>query len=302
MIRLILESIRASFGSPFFVRAGRDCPHSRSRALFIAAFAILVPLPCFSHGDVHGRIIEISQRIELQPANAALYLDRAELYRVHQDWDAAQADFDRAYGLNPRLEIIDFARGRMYLEANWPLSAKAALDRFLAKQPNHVEALVVRGRTLAKLERRMDAAQDYTRAINLSRESRPELYIERAQTLAPEGGPYTKEALQGLDQGIQKLGSLVTLQLCAIDLQLKQKDYNGALARLEAITAKSPRKETWLARKGDILQQAGRPQEARIAFKAALDAMETLPPSRKNVPAMLDLQQQLREKLAKPGL
>jgi predicted negative regulator of RcsB-dependent stress response len=98
---------------------------------------------------------------------------------------------------------------------------------------------------------------------------------------------------------MKKMGPLVTLQLCALDIEVKQKQYDDALKRLESITAKSPRKETWLARRGEILQEAGRKSEARQAFTAALEAMETLPPARKNVPAMMDLQKHLREELDK---
>ena len=115
--------------------------------------------------------------------------------------------------------------------------------------------------------------------------------------LAAEGSAYFSSALRGLDEGIQKLGPLVTLQLFAIDVELKQKNIDGALARLDKVAEKSPRKETWLARRGEILQQAGRPEEARQAFKAALASFQTLPPTRRNVPAMLELERRLRRQL-----
>jgi tetratricopeptide (TPR) repeat protein len=282
------RSIWASFGSPFFL------------ALCLAAI-LGAPLPGFAHGDMHGQILEISQQIEKEPANPDLYLKRGELHRYHQDWDAAQADYDRALALNPKLEIIDFVRGRMYFEANWLLSARVALDRFLTKQPNHADALITRARTLTKLERRLDGAKDYTRAIALSTESRPELYFERAQALAGEGAPHVKEAIEGLDEGIKKLGPLVTLQLCAIDIEVQHKKYDAAVARLDQVIAKAPRKETWLARKGEVLSLAGKKEEARQAFKAALQSLETLPPGRRNVPAMLDLQKHLQEEVDKSG-
>jgi len=145
---------------------------------------------------------------------------------------------------------------------------------------------------------RLEGARDYTWAINLCTEQRPELYYERAQALAGGGNTYAREAVRGLDEGIKKLGPLVTLELCAIDIEVKDKQYDTALARLDTMAAKSPRKETWLARRGDILVQAGKNQEARKAFQAALDAMETLPPARKNVPAMLELQSRLRDQLS----
>jgi tetratricopeptide (TPR) repeat protein len=269
--------------------------------LTVAASAIAMicwPAAVLAHGDLHGQILDLTQRIEKEPRNPELYLARGELQRAHEDWDSAQADYDFALALNPKLEIIDFVRGRLFFEANWPISAKISLDRFLKKQTNHVEALVTRARTLRKLENRVAAARDYTRAIQFTTESRPELYLERAQTLVAEGGPYVKEALQGLDEGIRKLGPLVTLELNAIDIEVTRKEYDGAITRLDAIAAKSPRKETWLARKGDILQLAGRTDDARAAFTSALEAMETLPPGRRNVPAMVELQERIKAQLA----
>ncbi|PYJ03741.1 MAG: hypothetical protein DME25_11385 [Verrucomicrobia bacterium] len=243
------------------------------------------------------QIEEVTRQIEKDPRNPELYLKRGELRRLHVEWDAAYADYQRASALAPDWSLIDLARGRLFLDSGWPLSARAVLDRFLIHQPNHVEALILRARALARLNLRLAAAQDYSRAIRFSPEPGPDLFIERAQVLAAEGSAYFSSALRGLDEGIQKLGPLVTLQLFAVDVELKQKNIDGALARLDKVAEKSPRKETWLARRGEILQQAGRPEEARQAFKAALASFQTLPPTRRNVPAMLELERRLRRQL-----
>src|ERR1041384_553853 len=119
------------------------------------------------------------------------------------------------------------------------------------------------------------AAADFTRAIDLLPEPRTENYIERAQ--AQKSGGDLKAALNGLDEGIAKLGPLVTLQLDAIELEMDLANYDGALKRLETLAGQSERKETWLARKGEILLKAGRTQEARAAFGESLQAIKQLP-------------------------
>ena len=271
------------------------------RVLLLPAIVILastaVPLLLLAQGDLREGIVEFTQLIEKQPGNADLYLSRGDLHRSNQDWDRAQADYDYAFRLNPRLEVVEFLRGRLFLEANWPFSSKVSLDKFLARQSNHVEALITRARALTKLDDRWAASQDYTRAIQLSAAPPIELYLERAQALAGKGGQYVKEALEGLDEGIQKLGPLVTLELAAIDIEVTQKHYDSALSRIDAVVARSPRKETWLARKGEVLRQIGRTEDARTAFQAALKAVESLPAARRNVPATLDLQKRVREQL-----
>ncbi|HEY3236459.1 MAG TPA: tetratricopeptide repeat protein [Polyangiaceae bacterium] len=279
--------------------------------------AMLLPLCAFAQADEREEIVTLTEQLRKEPAKVALYLRRGDMYRTIQNWDAAQADYDYARSLDPKIDDIDFLKGRLFLEANWPLSAKIALDRFLATHTNHVDALIARARAQSKLGLRAASAQDYSRALQLAPQSQPELYIERAQTLAgrdsgvgrgvpaeplvgrdsvePGAANYANEALQGLDEGIKKLGPLVTLQLAAIDIELGQKRYDAALERVEAAAAASPRKETWLLRKGEILREAGRPAEARAAFHSALQAIETLPPARRNVPAMAALEKRIRE-------
>jgi predicted Zn-dependent protease len=250
-----------------------------------------------AHDGIHEQIAELTKQIERDPKNAFLYLKRGELHRLHRDWNSALADYERAAQLDPNLAAVDLGRGKMLFEAGWPQSAKVVLDRFLAKQPEDIEGLVTRARVLMKLERRVDAAKDFTRAIEQSSTAQPEFYLERAQALAAEGDKYRDEALRGLDEGIKKLGPLVTLQLDAIDLELTQKRYDAALARLDQIAAQSPRKEAWLARRGEILKQAGRLNEASAAFTAALAAIEVLPPHRRKAKATVELERRLRAAL-----
>jgi tetratricopeptide (TPR) repeat protein len=247
----------------------------------------------FSHGDMHLQIQEVTRDLEKQPRNAALYLKRGEVFRAHGDFDSAHADLERAALLEPRMEVLPLARGRLFYEANWPQSAKMALDSFLRNHTNHVEALALRARCLVKMGQRLDGVKDYTRAIEFAADPQPELYLERAQALNDEGPVHYAEAVKGLEDGMKKMGPLVTLQLYAIDLEVKEKKYDAALARLDNASAASPRKETWLARKGEILQTAGRPDQACDAFRSALKAISQLPDTRRNVPAMQELQKRL---------
>ena len=254
----------------------------------------LVPSFARAHEGLHEQIAAITARIKRDPKNAALYLQRGELYRLHREWARAAADYDRASRLQPSLAIVDLGRGKMLLESRRFQQAKFVLDRFLGKQPRHVEGLVTRARVLAKIGYRRDAANDFTEALTSAPE--PELYLERAKVLAGDER-HIQEALRGLDEGIKQLGPLVTLELAAIDLELREGNYDAALTRLDVITAQSERKETWLVRRGEILKSAGRHEEARKAFSAALVAIESLPPTHRQSRAMTALQLRARSGL-----
>ena len=273
-------------------------PMKMIRLILLSLFTgSLLPAGVSAHGDLHEQIAAVTKRIEKDPGNAALFLKRGQLHRMHREWDAAMADLDQASVLDPNLSVVDLARGRTLLEANWPIFAKLTLDRFLAKQPTHADGLVTRARVLVKLNQPVAAAEDLTRAIANQSEPEPYLFIERAQALASAGDDRLEEALRGLEEGVKKLGPLVTLQLPAIELELKRKRYEAALSRLETIAAQSPRKETWLTRRAEILVQAGRLTEARAARMDALAAIESLPPSRRQDKTSLELEARLRAEL-----
>lgn len=269
------------------------------RLAFVAGLllALFAPLRVGAHADMLLQIDEVSKEISKDPANAELYLRRSQLRREHAEYETSYADIEKAFFLAPQLPTIDLMRGRLFLDWGWPLSARACLDRFLGRQPKHVDALVLRARALSRLNQRRAAVVDYDLALKLSTEPGPDLFVERAQLLMTEERAQWAEAVRGLDDGLQRLGPLVTLQLFAIDAELKLKNYDGALARVDKVAERSPRKETWLARRGEILVQAGRPDEARRAYESALAALQTLPPTRRNVPAMQELSKRIQKQI-----
>ena len=264
------------------------------KATWLLGVGILLSSFAHAHEGLHEQIAAITAKIKRDPKNASLYLQRGELHRIHRDWGRAAADYDRAARLKPDLTIVDVARGKMLFESGRFPRAKFVLDRFLSQQPNHFEALTTRARVLAKLGSTADAIKDFTRAIAQSPE--PELYLERAETTLRDE-KHIDEALSGLDEGIKRLGPIVTLQLPAIELELRRQNYEGALSRLDLIAAQSERKETWLVRRGEILKLAGRDEEARAAFNAALVAIESLPPARRQSKAVTALQVRARSAL-----
>lgn len=236
-----------------------------------------------AHGPLDERIADLTTQIEREPTNASLYLERGELHRHHRDWAAALKDYDRAQGPNPRLMAIDYYRGQMFFDADMNEEALAALNRYLRYQPDQPDALVTRARVLAKLDQPLAAAQDFSRAIDRFSEPQPGYYLERARALVSAG--HKHQALRGLDEGLERLGQLATLQLYAIDLELTRQRYDAALARLEKVAAQSPTKAHWLFRRGEILAMARRPREARIAYQSAVEEIRSLPSSRRNTKA-----------------
>jgi len=125
----------------------------------------------------------------------------------------------------------------------------------------------------------------------------PDDYIERARLLAVCGEPILDRAVKGLDEGIARLGPMVSLEFYAIDLECQQGRFDSALKRLDVVAPQFDRKENLLERRGEILTAAGRVAEAREAFAAALAAIDSRPTERRGGRAARAMEARLRAAL-----
>ncbi len=271
-------------------------PNSWCWVLVAGLMAVWIGSPgtVLAHADILVRIAALTREIRESPPSAALYLKRGELHRLHRDWPAALTDYEQAVRLEPRNPAVSYYRGRMWLEAGQPERAKPELNRFLAVRPNHADALLIRSRALARLGKPHSAAADLTKAIALLHRPTPEVYLERAKLLATVGPDYVDQALAELDEGIARLGPLVTLIQYAVSMEVARGQYDAALARIDALPVGVQSGPAWLARRGDILMEADRLNEARAMYIVAKQAILELPPARRQSRAMAALEARLR--------
>jgi tetratricopeptide (TPR) repeat protein len=229
------------------------------------------------HGDLHEQIDAVTAKLETGPPTADLYFKRAELHRLHEEWQAAAFDYDRAERLGPNLIGVRLGRGKMLWGAGRLEDAKSELNAVLAVEPQHIDALITLGRVESKSGNHLAAAETFGRAIARSPRLDPDIYMEKAEALVAAGESHIDKAVECLDEGIAQLGKLPSLGLRAVDLQVRRKRFDDALKRLDALSAGAPRKEGWLERKGDILAEAGKMEEAREVYHAAKQEIAKLP-------------------------
>ena len=261
--------------------------------------AAIAPPIAVAHGDLHEQIVAVSQRIKADPSNADLVLRRAELYREHEQWPQANADYDRAARLAPDKPAVSLGRGKLYLAMGKLDAARASLDRVLAAQPTHVDALATRAQVLQAQGEHLAAAADYAQAIAIASSPEPDFYLGRARSLSAAQPARDDDALASLDEGLARLGKLPSLSLAAIELQVRRGEFDDALQRLDRLREAQPRQEAWLERRGDILMAAQRPDQATQAWQDSLAALEALPPRLRGTGAMLELRKRLTQRLQK---
>jgi len=238
--------------------------------------------------------------IAASPDDYVLYLKRGDLHRQHQEWSLAVSDFEHAQRLDPRPVDVDYYLGLTWLEAGQPARAVAPLDRYLGEHPDHSQALLARARARAAVGDFKAAAGDYSRVISLLARPTPDIYTETADTLLAEGDAQLDTAMDVIRDGVRKLGPIVSLIEYAVTTETAHGRYDKALAWMAELPPNVASQPRSLARRADVLAAAGRKDAALADYQAAYAAvMQNL--QRRNTPANLAFESELREKIAKLG-
>ena len=91
---------------------------------------------CFAHESFQVGVDVISEGLMLQPSAEELYVARGVLYAQLAQYDKAEADFEKAYDLNPNQSLSAAAQGLVAVQANDLDHALASIQSKLARNPN----------------------------------------------------------------------------------------------------------------------------------------------------------------------
>ncbi len=195
----------------------------RTRVTLAAALAFcgvaVQSAPASAHGDLHAQIVEVTAALAVElrkPVDgherANLYLARGELYRQHRKWKKAAADYDAAKRYEPDFDAVDLARGKMLLESGQLSQARRVLEAYLTDHVDHPEALLLAAEVLVKQGRPLAGVALFDRAIARHPQPEPDHFIARAEILERLGPRHRARAIAGLEEGMARLGRIISLQ------------------------------------------------------------------------------------------
>lgn len=249
-----------------------------------------------AHEGMHASLARASESIAREPDDAAGWLLRAELHRLHGDVALAVADVASARACVGASAELDRVALRVHLDADRLDAAGESLYRLLALGNPDAELHRLHARWLQITGSPQRAVEAWQRALDDAASPEPDHVLALA-TLLEELGDRAF-ALATLDEGVRRLGAVPALVQAGIALCEQRGDVDGALARVAASARGQARSERWHVQRAEILERAGRDAEAQAAWEHAARALRRLPPRVRTTRASLDLLRRVDAALA----
>jgi tetratricopeptide (TPR) repeat protein len=246
-------------------------------------FVVLAGLAVCRGAQAHVGLDETSRALDAEvarnPQDAELRLQQARIHLLMHQWRAALAELDAAAKRGADRDVVATTRGRVLLEAGKPRKARAEFDRVLSRRRDAYGTLFDRGRAWLALGDPERAADDFGRAIAGLESPQPEQVIARRDALLLLGR--RQDAVRALDEGMERIGRVASLELAAIDLEVELGEPTRALRRIDGLLAAAPQNPAWVALRARLLEQAGRTGEARDEYARALAMIDRRPEERR---------------------
>ena len=257
--------------------------------LFITLF--LCTVHSMAHPGFDARVELLNQKLKESPANPLLYLQRAELYRRHAEYDKALADLDCAerYGV-ARSDLL-IRRSEIYEQVGDVDAANALLDERLKSDPADHAARLRRAKLPgAEGKERLDD-------LILLNKAQAELTVDAQFTLAQEyGKQFPKNcarATQSVKTAIETGGAQVSLISLAVDMCEERGDSVTAITFISYLPENLQQTPQWLYRVATLYEKNRNDDKAKHYYRRALAAINALPPARRNTSALTALKKEI---------
>jgi tetratricopeptide (TPR) repeat protein len=223
----------------------------------------------FAHESFQVGIDVISEGMSLQPRAAQLYVARGVLYVQLAQYDKAEADFEKAYELDPHQSLSTAAQGLAAVQANDLDHALASIQSKLERKPNDALLLYLQADVLSQ-----NAADVASPEFQLAMRS-----AKKAVSLQPTLGA-ARGVLAKLYMQEGKYPEAV--EQCREALKSDPKDQTALYRLIQALrkTGQTSEIPGLVKRLAELREQATREERERYRYKLIVED----PPSGRPVP------------------
>lgn len=216
----------------------------RKTLLLFFLLTLFLPKDVFSHGDLHERIVKVSEQIKVHPDSAYLYFKRGKLYFQHEVYKKSIKDLKHSEKLGYYSSEQQFILARNNFRLKKHKKALNLINDLLESDKLNVRYFKFKGQVLFADKHYQDAAFNFEKVIQHSNNTFPENYLD-----ASLAWQYSNNS-NGLDNsknilknGLSTLGPLTVFYDKLIDIAVSEKVYSDAINYQKLIVDISYRKE-----------------------------------------------------------
>jgi tetratricopeptide (TPR) repeat protein len=206
---------------------------------------------CFNHQSFQVGVDVMTDGLSVQPRSDELYVARGVLYVQLAQYDKAEADFEKAYDLNPNQSLSTAAQGLVAIQANGLDQALTSIQAKLQRKPN-------------------DPILLYLQAHILSQKG------------VEPGTPDFKLAMRSAKTAISLQPSLADAREVLAKLDMQTGQYQEAIEQCRKVLVSNPDDQTAVYRLIQALRKTGQTKEipdllqrlAKMREKATQDERE----------------------------
>jgi predicted Zn-dependent protease len=237
----------------------------------------------YSHGDLHERILEVTEEIKKTPDSAYLFFKRGKLFFQHDDHKSSLKDLKKSRKLGFQDIEQDLLFSKNYFEIGDYNKALKKINSLLDDDKQNVVFLKIKARVYFKKEEFELSAKSFESVIAYSSKTFPENYIECAHSwlLTNTENGYS-QAIKVLDLGIKNLGNVISLLEEKVSLYSKKADYELAIASQNLIIDILNRKEHAYFVLAELYFKNENFEEGKIALQKSMNSINKLPNRIKN--------------------
>lgn len=217
-----------------------------------------------THQSFQVGINVVNDGISLQPKAAPLYFARGVLYVQLADYDKAQADFDKAYQLDPSQSLSSAAQGLAAAQQNDLVNALAGVEQKLAKRPDDPILLYMRADILAQ-QGPEPGSPEFRTAMRSATQA-----VKLRPALGPARGVLAKLYLQNGEYG-------EAAEQCRKAIEIDPKDQTAIYHLIQAQRKTDSQKEIpeLLKRLATLRQQATNEEHEQYRYKLVEGDMDS---------------------------
>ena len=241
----------------------------------------------FTHGDLEDRIREKSDLIALHPHDHMLYMERGELYLLHEEYLNAKADFSFClnHSFTNNRVWMGLSKSFFYLQS--PDSALVYAEKTLALENEHLIALELKAKILSAIGRHCDAAGTMELLLSVSPNPSPALFLATSDDWSLCGNADGSEnAIRTLKEGVDRIGPVGVLQKKLVLLFVRQNRLPDAIEVQTSIIEQSKLKIRSYFERAQLYLKMQAPEKSKADLIEAISLWNELPAHKKNLSSM----------------